>query len=623
MGVLFEDKPSPKMCYVMDVMQKSVDDSVPIQLMLPRGAGKTSATEALLLYLLLYGLRKFVVIVSANARSATNILRDIWRVIQDTDTPLAQDFPEVCLPYALTGGATRRRQIYNGTSTDLQRNSTDLVFPRLKNADGTEMPTSGSVLTVRGITSGIRGLKRNALRPDCVLLDDLQTSATAGNPEQVDKIYQLIKSDIMNLSAKGKIGVICCATPIAEDDLTSVLKKDKGWRTLEFPYIIKFPTDFDKGEHSLWQHYFTLYDAELADRLTHEGSLDFYKNNRAKMDEGAELFSERFNPKDGHISGLQAIMDKLHLIGERAFFAEYEMKPVRLESALDITPDIVSSRQGSYNPLECPRNGLQFICASTDINASKWLTTVVMAFLRDGTARILWHKWTKCHIPQTLTPEEYGRELYEELSKLGKELRSLGIQINGWAVDCGGTSWKTVTTFVKNSRAICGIAAHAYAGKASHQFRPKVSSRLKEAVNRTVLCGDEEERKHRGQGTMYSYWDSDYYREKTLKGFLTEVGNLGSISFYRGTDHGKWAIQICGEKLMGKEENSTGDTVYEWREVGTDHDALDAIAQGLACHASMGFADTSTAKTSVCQVRRSTMARRMSSSRNRNVRFAR
>lgn len=81
MGVLFEDPPSQKMRYVLDVMEKSLDESVPVQLMLPRGAGKTTATEALLLYLLLYGMRKFVVIVSANARSASNILRDIWRVI--------------------------------------------------------------------------------------------------------------------------------------------------------------------------------------------------------------------------------------------------------------------------------------------------------------------------------------------------------------------------------------------------------------------------------------------------------------------------------------------------------------------------------------------------------------
>ena len=288
--------------------------------MLARGCGKTTVTEALLLWLLLYGKRKFVVIVSANARSSSNILRDIWRVIQDSDTPIAQDFPEVCLPYSLVCGATRRRQLFNGVSTDLQHTSTDLVFPRLKNEDGKgEYPTSGSVLTVRGISSGIRGLKRNALRPDCVLLDDLQTSATASNPEQVDKLFQLLNADIMNLSSKGKIGVICCATPICDDDLTFKIKKDVNWRTIEFPYIIKFPDDCEKGEKSLWSEYFKLYDEESIEHRKHTDSLEFYKKHFDEMNKGAELFSDRFSKKDGHISGLQAIMERRHLVGEKAF----------------------------------------------------------------------------------------------------------------------------------------------------------------------------------------------------------------------------------------------------------------------------------------------------------------
>lgn len=439
MGVLFEDPPSQKMRYVLDVMEKSLDESVPVQLMLPRGAGKTTATEALLLYLLLYGMRKFVVIVSANARSASNILRDIWRVIQDTDTPIAQDFPEVCLPYSLTGGATRRRQLFNGTSTDLQRTMTDLVFPRLKRKDGTEYPTSGSVLTVRGITSGIRGLKRNALRPDCVLLDDLQTSSTASNQDQVEKLYQLINADIMNLSSKGKIGVISCATPIMEDDLTYRVKKDVNWRTLEFPYVIKFPDDWAKGDKSLWSQYFKLYDDESLDRRKHTDSLKFYQDNKNEMDKGAELFSERYSPKDGQISGLQAIMDKLHLIGERAFMAEYQMTPVQTQNALPINPSIVVSRISPLHEMELPKENVVAVFASTDINASKYLTTTICAFLRDQTVHVIYHKFRKCCIHTNIPEQQYYKEVYDLLGVHGRELKKLcddnHVKLTGWAID--------------------------------------------------------------------------------------------------------------------------------------------------------------------------------------------
>jgi len=38
------------------------------------------------------------------------------------------------------------------------------------------------------------------------------------------------------------------------------------------------------------------------------------------MDEGAVLFApERFKLEDGHISGLQALLEKRHTIGDAAF----------------------------------------------------------------------------------------------------------------------------------------------------------------------------------------------------------------------------------------------------------------------------------------------------------------
>lgn len=36
----------------------------------------------------------------------------------------------------------------------------------------------------------------------------------------------------------------------------------------------------------------------------HTESLDFYKTNREYMDEGAEIFANRYKESDGHISGL-------------------------------------------------------------------------------------------------------------------------------------------------------------------------------------------------------------------------------------------------------------------------------------------------------------------------------
>lgn len=46
------------------------------------------------------------------------------------------------------------------------------------------------------------------------------------------------------------------------------------------------------------------------------------------MDEGAEVFNPKaFKKSDGHISAIQALLEKRHLIGDDAFAAEMQMRP--------------------------------------------------------------------------------------------------------------------------------------------------------------------------------------------------------------------------------------------------------------------------------------------------------
>lgn len=81
-------------------------------------------------------------------------------------------------------------------------------------------------MATRGITSGIRGLKFHTLRPDLVLLDDLQTSEDAESPERVEKLLNILKKDVFNLSGKGKLAILQTATPIAPDDLAERIAQD-------------------------------------------------------------------------------------------------------------------------------------------------------------------------------------------------------------------------------------------------------------------------------------------------------------------------------------------------------------------------------------------------------------
>ena len=313
-------------------------------------------------------------------------------MIAEKDTAFANDFPEVCFPFHACNGAFRRRQTYNGVSTEIQRNASNIQFARLLGKDGNEFKTSGSVITVRGLGSGIRGLKVGRLRPDAVILDDLQDSQSAANPEQVEKISDLINKDILNLSSKGKMSVVMTSTPIQDGDLTDKICNDVSWKTTKYKAIIKFPKDIeDNPDTGLWSQYFKLFDNENIDDIPHESSLKFYRENKAKMDEGAVLFQpDRFKESDGHISGLQALLEKRHLIGEAAFKAEMQMQPVKTDFALNITPSLVAAKVNSFDELVVP-DGYVFVAGAIDLNVSFGMTYALVAFKTDNTSIVLHH----------------------------------------------------------------------------------------------------------------------------------------------------------------------------------------------------------------------------------------
>lgn len=585
-GLMIDNLPSEKFVEAINEMEFALSQSRPYNIELPRGSGKTTAVEMAVLWMLATGRRKFCVIVSNNARAAANILKDICVPILEQDTAFFQDFPEVCKPFATCNGAFRRRQTYNGRSTDIEKNATNLRLPTIyRKDDNTPYPSSSSVVTVRGITSGIRGLKVGKLRPDVVILDDLQDSESAQAPEQVNKILNIIKRDILNLSSQGKLAVLMTSTPLCPEDLCEKIENDIAWKTTKYPAIIKWPKNKE-----LWTQYFKLFDGELADDKTHDESLKFYKDNRDKMDEGAILFSpDRFKISDGHISGLQALLERRHMIGDAAFQAEMQMKPKKFTFTLDIKPKDVLAKMTKDKPLAIP-DGYIFVAASTDLNLSYALTTTIVAFKPDMTAHVVHYFFKPCKINQNLPTAQYNSAVYDVLTNLGKELKSLNIKIDAWGIDASGVPYDAVTSFTRNSMQLTGIPACAMMGRASHVFNPFVRSKLREAINKTVLCGDAQEHTKSGAGKKYMFWNSDYYRESVQKSILAKIGLSGSLTIFESTpdEHAEFAIQVCNERLLLVQHKKDGRDIYSWKSK-EPHDCLDSLAQAFAIAASQGI----------------------------------
>ena len=550
------------------------------------------------MFALVTGLQRFVVIISANARASNGILNDIWRVFQSPDSAFAHDYPEAVLPFTLAHGSFRRRQLFKGTCTDISKTANQLVLPRY--ADERFQNVSESTIVTRSITGALRGLRKGIMRPTFCLIDDIQGMESASNPEQVQKLMDTINKDIIPMAGKQRMSILQTFTPICEGDLVARIKEDKSWTVTEFPAIISYPTNME-----LWNAYFDMWDKENMEHdSTHAESQKFYLDNFEKMNEGSQVFNPyRFSKEDGHHSTIQKLLELKHTIGDSAFMSEYQMSPVSMKFALPITPELVASRKSTLRELEIPKENVQFVCAASDLNVAHYITTVIMVFMRNHTSVVIWRKFKKCHIPANIPPEDYTNRLYQLLAEHGRELKSLGVPIQAWSIDANGTGWSAVTEFAKNSMKICGIPACAFIGRASHLYRSFMRTRLKEDVNRTLLCGDADEHKKAGTGKKYTFFDSDLYHEKAQQGFLQELGNLGSISWYDGADHSKWAVQVCGEKLIMKKERPDQTTEYHWKSNGPAHDALDAIGQCLATHASMGFATSQTGTTNMLAAR--------------------
>ena len=246
----------------------------------------------------------------------------------------------------------------NGVSTSIVKNASEIHLPLITETDGTSYQ---AFLCTRGITGTLRGLKlgKGGIRPDVVLLDDIQDDESASSPEQIQKIVDIINKSIFNLSGNGSIACLACLTPIADGDLCSVIESNKNWITLKYPAIIHQPKDvIEHPTDGLWTTYRKMYEAELTQGIGHDESLKYHRQHYKEMLEGCELLApDRYKISDGHISGYQALLCRRLLIGDDAFNSEMMMISKKQESALEIKPqDILSHIDERISEFNLPDN---------------------------------------------------------------------------------------------------------------------------------------------------------------------------------------------------------------------------------------------------------------------------
>jgi hypothetical protein len=549
---------------------------------MPRGSGKTTLCAVACEWAILYGHRSFVALIGSDEGHATQLLEGIKTDLETNDVLLA-DFPEACVPVRGLEGIPNRAkgQIIDGQRTRIAWSAGELIMPSLRGS-----PSAGAIVKVAGLTGGFRGLAYTrpdgkTVRPSLVLIDDPQTDESARSPSQCEFRERILNGAVLGLAGPGKkiAGLMPC-TVIRPGDLADrILDRDKNpdWNGTRTRLIYSFPTS------DLWKEYGKIRAESLKAGRGGLEATEFYRENRATMDEGGVVaWAARFNPDE--ISALQHAMN-LRLRDERAFFSEYQNDPLpeAEASAIELSPDQIASKLNGQDrfavPLEVTR-----LTAFIDVHKDL-LYYVVAAWAADFTGYVIDYGaypeqrvryWTLTEAAPTLAQEVKAAALEGHLygglgalaaAILGRDwIRADGapLRVERCLIDAGwGYSTPTVDRFCLQSpfAAVLMPSHGRYLGAGTVPMREwgrKPGDYI--GLNWRVpnLAGT-------GRPVRHVSWDANWWKSFLTSRLGTAMGDQGCLSFW---GHDPIAHRMIADHCTSEYRVRTqgrGREVDEWK----------------------------------------------------------
>ena len=598
---------SPDHLKVIEKIETAVLRGGLFALALPRGSGKTTITESAALWSMPYGHREFVVLIGATESAALELL-DSLKTELEVNERLAEDFPEVCYPVAQLEGIANRcaGQLYKGERTRITWTSNEIVLPTVEGSRA-----SGIIVRVAGITGRIRGMKfkrsdGRSVRPSLVIIDDPQTSESAGSLEQTRKRVRVLAGDILGLAGPGqKISGIMPCTIIRPGDMADIIlnrNTHPDWNGEKTRMVYRFPSNM-----KLWEEYAEIRAEALRTEGNFQKATEFYLANREAMDAGAEVSWEaRFNHDE--VSALQHAMN-LKFQDEAAFMSEYQNDPLPDDTADDslLSVDEICAKINGLArrrvPLKCDR-----LTMFVDVQKAL-LFYVVIAWAEDFSGAVIdYGSWPDQHRHeysladanpsiQTLFPKAgFEGALYAALSALTDEClgreweREDGavLKIERALVDANwGQSTDVVYQFCRqSSHAGVILPSHGrYVGASSKpmtEYRKQQGDRLGFNWMIPNVAGK--------RAIRHVIYDTNYWKSFIHARLAVPVGDKGSLTLY-GRIPG--AHQLFAEHLTAEYRVKTqgrGRTVDEWKLKPQSHDNhfLDCVAGCAVCGSMLG-----------------------------------
>lgn len=355
---------------------------------LPRGSAKTSMTMGAVIWAACYGHCKFAAVICASDPLATQYLENVKTQFEVQQLLLA-DFPEVCIPIRHLERKTQKckTQTVDAIQTRIEWNQEFIVLPTVAGS-----AASGFRFQTAGLTgSGIRGLlAANAsgqlVRPDVVILDDVQTDDSARSVLQCDTRLRLIDA-VMGMAGPGeKFSMFACVTVIREGDVADTILNDPDWQAIREGILNQMPS---KSQLVWWAQYRDIQIDSKNRRLGLDPELNFYRENKAAIEGDLKpTWPDRYKP-DQELSGIHHAINLYYKFGSDSFAAEFMNRPKSLDESqiYRLDPQAVRERLNGL-PRGVVPLGYDFITIGVDIQ-KPILFYVVMAWKKDLTGAII------------------------------------------------------------------------------------------------------------------------------------------------------------------------------------------------------------------------------------------
>ncbi len=583
-GEAFADKWSPDHLAVLAKIKEAIDKGGHFALAMPRGHGKTTILKWSLLYVMLTGKRRYVVVVAATAELA-GALTDFVRAQLIESPTLLEHYPHVCYYAKATEGKAIKAKYMlrrDFKPLGLGWGKATLVLPTPMGRDA-PYPSDGAVLEGHGLTGAIRGKWRDdkagkVMRPDFVLLDDPQTRESAESPSQCAMRERIITGDVLGLAGpRKKIAAVMPCTVIRKGDLAHRFLDHAvhpEWQGMTFQLVKKWPD----AQDTLWKEYADLLREGLGNGEGNGAATAFYLANRKAMDAGAEV-AWAARVRDGEVSALQTAENLLIESGSQ-FWAEYQNEPQDVSSGqYELTVDQILAHATDLPRLHLPERANHLV-GHADINRTglHWCAT---AFDQAMTAHVVaYGNWPPRGDlwAQNATAQVRQASIYRGLSELmgqvaAADFRRGGAQVRPslFLIDASYEA-ETVHRFCESWRG--PFRCMPAIGRAAHRYR----------WSKATLVGRPAEQAHvqRPQSRLCPYVmaNVDHWREVAQRAWLAEVGEAGGCTIHAVSNpraHVPFAEHVTAEKLAQKYETELGWR-WEWTHaVGSHWDWGDAL----------------------------------------------